>query len=185
MALKDLFRELVLEKGVTVKEISSQTGVSKQALHNIRRGVTKRPQMDTLIPLAKYFGVELKLLVDSIDEEPGEAKDRFAELAQRLNDQADTIVELQEELKRQAKENKLSDRPWKNIEVDNYQKEYLSQRYIPGGNVLVVELAGVSDLMMEEFYQFLAYLDDQRRKRRALNNGATEKQNGEREAGGS
>ncbi|NIT35165.1 MAG: helix-turn-helix domain-containing protein [candidate division Zixibacteria bacterium] len=57
LKLKEILTKLANRKGVSLPEISQETGISLQVLYNIRDGKTRRPQGRTIRRLADYFGI--------------------------------------------------------------------------------------------------------------------------------
>lgn len=52
-------REVMLEKGISVNEMSEKLGITRQSFYSIVNG---NPTMDTLIRIAKILGVTVKQL---------------------------------------------------------------------------------------------------------------------------
>ncbi len=52
-------REVMLEKGISVNEMSEKLGITRQSFYSIVNG---NPTMDTLIRIAKFLGVNIKEL---------------------------------------------------------------------------------------------------------------------------
>lgn len=52
-------REVMLEKGISVNEMSEKLGITRQSFYSIVNG---NPTMDTLIRIAKILGVNIKQL---------------------------------------------------------------------------------------------------------------------------
>lgn len=57
-------REVMLEKGISVNEMSEKLGVTRQSFYSIVNG---NPTMDTLIRIAKILGVNIKQLFKEDD----------------------------------------------------------------------------------------------------------------------
>ena len=51
-------RELVLQSGKTVVDVSREAGISKQTLHSLIKGVQKNPRMTTIYQLSVYFKID-------------------------------------------------------------------------------------------------------------------------------
>lgn len=63
-------REIMLEKGISVNEMSEKLGITRQSFYSIVNG---NPTMDTLIRIAKILGVTVKKLFK--DESNGNISD--------------------------------------------------------------------------------------------------------------
>lgn len=59
-------REIMLEKGISVNEMSEKLGITRQSFYSIVNG---NPTMDTLIRIAKILGVNIKQLFKEDDNE--------------------------------------------------------------------------------------------------------------------
>lgn len=57
-------REVMLEKGISVNEMSEKLGITRQSFYSIVNG---NPTMDTLIRIAKILGVDIKQLFKEDD----------------------------------------------------------------------------------------------------------------------
>ena len=57
-------REVMLEKGISVNEMSEKLGTTRQSFYSIVNG---NPTMDTLIRIAKILGVNIKQLFKEDD----------------------------------------------------------------------------------------------------------------------
>lgn len=57
-------REIMLEKGISVNEMSERLGITRQSFYSIVNG---NPTMDTLIRIAKILGVNIKQLFKEDD----------------------------------------------------------------------------------------------------------------------
>lgn len=57
-------REVILEKGISVNEMSEKLGITRQSFYSIVNG---NPTMDTLIRIAKILGVNIKQLFKEDD----------------------------------------------------------------------------------------------------------------------
>lgn len=57
-------REVMLEKGISVNEMSEKLGITRQSFYSIVNG---NPTMDTLIRIAKILGVNIKQLFKEND----------------------------------------------------------------------------------------------------------------------
>ena len=57
-------REIMLEKGISVNEMSEKLGITRQSFYSIVNG---NPTMDTLIRIAKILGVNIKQLFKEDD----------------------------------------------------------------------------------------------------------------------
>ena len=57
-------REVMLEKGISVNEMSEKLGITRQSFYSI---VSGNPTMDTLIRIAKILGVNIKQLFKEDD----------------------------------------------------------------------------------------------------------------------
>ena len=67
-------REVMLEKGISVNEMSEKLGITRQSFYSIVNG---NPTMDTLIRIAKILGVTVKKLFK--DESNGNISDNEKE----------------------------------------------------------------------------------------------------------
>ena len=142
MILKEIFEDLRIKKGVSVDDIADDTGISRSTLYNIKGGKTKRPNLkDVLMPLAKYFGVDVKIF---------------------LSEPADPLAARVAELERQAK---VAGPALHKISLDDGQRQYLHDKYITNE---VVSFAGrVDDLTpaaRETAYKLLFLWDEIIRK---------------------
>jgi len=161
MNIKDILKRLLLQRGVEIAEVARTAGISRQSLTNIISGKTARPQNKTVQRLAKYFEVppEYLLYGDDDEQEPdiAELRHEVAELEKRLNGPS-----------------------FQKVVVDDYQRERLIGKYFKGGvsGVLLVELAGMPDKMLEEFIRVL-YVYDEIKRRADANAGNNRKGNGD------
>lgn len=57
-------REVMLEKGISINEMSEKLGITRQSFYSIVNG---NPTMDTLIRIAKILGVNIKQLFKEDD----------------------------------------------------------------------------------------------------------------------
>ena len=142
MILKEIFEDLRIKKGVSVDDIADVTGISRSTLYNIKGGKTKRPNLkDVLIPLADYFGVDVKIF---------------------LSEPADPLAARVAELERQAK---VAGPALHKISLNDGQRQYLHDKYITNE---VVSFAGrVDDLTpaaRETAYKLLFLWDEILRK---------------------
>jgi len=151
MILKEIFEDLRIKKGVSVDDIADVTGISRSTLYNIKGGKTKRPNLkDVLIPLADYFGVDVKIF---------------------LSEPADPLAARVAELERQAK---VAGPALHKISLNDGQRQYLHDKYIVKD---VVSVAGrVDDLKpnaLETLYRLLFLWDEIIRKGK-VNDGRPE-----------
>ena len=57
-----VFENLMQKKGVTAYKVSKETGISQATLSDWRRG-RSQPKIDKLLKIAKYFGVDVNVLI--------------------------------------------------------------------------------------------------------------------------
>lgn len=155
MITGEILKRLILEKGVNVSDVVRETGLSPTPIYAILNGKAKRPLSSTIKKLADYFGVSSKYLLtgegaEEKDTDVALLKLRLAELEKRLNGQ---------NLRKTV--------------VDEYQRERLIRKYFKGGvsGVLLVELAGIPDRMLDEFLRVLYIYDEVKRRGDAQGNG--------------
>ncbi len=67
LKLRENIISLSKEKGVTVTKVASEIGIAKSTLHGWVEGVTPK-NLNTIIKLAKYFGVTLNELLLGFEE---------------------------------------------------------------------------------------------------------------------
>jgi transcriptional regulator with XRE-family HTH domain len=60
--LGERLRGVRLERDLTLQEVAEQTGISVATLSRIERGACKSLKSDTLVTLADWMGVEVKML---------------------------------------------------------------------------------------------------------------------------
>lgn len=75
-------REVMLEKGISVNEMSEKLGIARQSFYSIVNG---NPTMDTLIRIAKILGVNIKQLFKEDDNR------NFSDNEKEENDERDEI----------------------------------------------------------------------------------------------
>ena len=161
MKINEILKRLIYEKGVNVSDVVRETGLSATPIYAILNGKAKRPLSSTIKKLADYFGVTSKYLLtgDDDEQEPdiAELRHEVAELKKRLNGPS-----------------------FQKVIVDDYQRERLIGKYFKGGvsGVLLVELAGMPDKMLEEFIRVL-YVYDEIKRRADANAGNNRKGNGD------
>lgn len=54
-----LLKRLMVKAHLTESELSRRTGIGQPVIHRISSGETDNPKIDTLLPLADYFGLDL------------------------------------------------------------------------------------------------------------------------------
>ena len=153
MKINEILKRLIYEKGVNVSDVVRDTGLSATPIYAILNGKAKRPLSSTIKKLADYFGVTSKYLLTGEDEE-----------------REPEIVELRREVAELRK--RLNGPSFQKVVVDDYQRERLIGKYFKGGvsGVLLVELAGMPDKMLEEFIRVLYVYDEIKRRADAGNN---------------
>ncbi len=72
--LSTILKALMQDVGITVTELARQTGVGQPVIHRMASGETDNPKVGSLSPIAKFFGVNISML---IGDEPLPAS-RFA-----------------------------------------------------------------------------------------------------------
>ena len=75
-------REVMLEKGISVNEMSEKLGITRQSFYSIVNG---NPTMDTLIRIAKILGMNIKQLFKEDDN------GNFSDNEKEENDERDEI----------------------------------------------------------------------------------------------
>jgi len=154
MILKEIFEDLRIKKGVSVDDIADDTGISRSTLYNIKGGKTKRPNLkDVLMPLADYFGVDVKIFLSEPD---------------------DPLAELRAKVEALEKHAKNAGPALHKISLNDGQRQYLHDKYIVKD---VVSVAGrVDDLKpnaLETLYRLLFLWDEIIRKGK-VNDGRPE-----------
>lgn len=61
--LAAIIKSLMREKDISVTELARQTQVSQPVLHRLATGTTYNPQIETLLPIARFFAISLDQLV--------------------------------------------------------------------------------------------------------------------------
>lgn len=61
--LAPVMKSLMREKAISITELARQIHISQPVLHRLASGITYNPQIETLIPIAHFFGVTLDQLV--------------------------------------------------------------------------------------------------------------------------
>lgn len=64
--LADTLSHLMFKKGIKSAELARKTGVGQPVIYRLMTGITDNPQINTLKPIADYFGVSLDQLVGII-----------------------------------------------------------------------------------------------------------------------
>lgn len=57
-------KNLMISLNINESELSRQTSVGQPVIHKIAKGVTKNPSVETLLPIAKFFGVSIEALME-------------------------------------------------------------------------------------------------------------------------
>ena len=88
-------RVLRAERGLTLREAASLTGVAKETISDIERGI-RHPHDVTLAKLARGYGVPIERLIQVVEvataDEPEEGPAPRIELGQKINERFDAIV---------------------------------------------------------------------------------------------
>lgn len=73
--LRQLKRKMSLETGrdITYQDIANETGLSYQTVHRYATKVIPRPDYETVVTLAKFFGVPVEELI--LETESGNEED--------------------------------------------------------------------------------------------------------------
>ncbi len=61
--LSTVLKALMHDVGITVTELARQTGVGQPVIHRMASGETDNPKVGSLSPIAKFFGVNISMLV--------------------------------------------------------------------------------------------------------------------------
>ena len=61
--LSTILKALMHDVGITVTELARQTGVGQPVIHRMASGETDNPKVGSLSPIAKFFGVNISMLV--------------------------------------------------------------------------------------------------------------------------
>ena len=94
-SLAHKIRVLRAERGLTLREAASLTGVAKETISDIERGI-RHPHDVTLAKLARGYGVPIERLIQVVEvataDEPEEGPAPRIELGQKINERFDAIV---------------------------------------------------------------------------------------------
>ena len=94
-SLAHKIRVLRAERGLTLREAASLTGVAKETISDIERGI-RHPHDVTLAKLARGYGVPIERLIQVVEvataDEPEEGLAPRIELGQKINERFDAIV---------------------------------------------------------------------------------------------
>lgn len=58
-----ILKRLMLKENLTESELARRTGIGQPVIHRISSGETDNPKIDTLLPIAQYFQLDLSELV--------------------------------------------------------------------------------------------------------------------------
>lgn len=58
-----ILKRLMLKENLTESELARRTGIGQPVIHRISSGETDNPKIDTLLPIANYFSLDLSELV--------------------------------------------------------------------------------------------------------------------------
>ena len=83
MKFGDRVREARIERGMTQKELSDITGISKRALVNYENNISLPKSNDTYIRLAQALDVDLEVLKDESTEFVLKATEKYGERGRR------------------------------------------------------------------------------------------------------
>lgn len=61
--LAAVLKSLMREKNISVTELARQTEISQPVLHRLATGATYNPQIETLLPIARFFAVSIEQLI--------------------------------------------------------------------------------------------------------------------------
>jgi len=61
--LAAVIKSLMREKDISVTELARQTQISQPVLHRLATGTTYNPQIETLLPIAGFFGISIDQLI--------------------------------------------------------------------------------------------------------------------------
>ncbi|MCD6045732.1 MAG: peptidase S24-like domain protein [Gammaproteobacteria bacterium] len=61
--LSTVLKALMHDVGITVTELARQTGVGQPVIHRMASGETDNPKVGSLSPIAKFFGINISMLV--------------------------------------------------------------------------------------------------------------------------
>lgn len=61
--LNTILKALMHDVGITVTELARQTGVGQPVIHRMASGETDNPKVGSLSPIAKFFGVNISMLI--------------------------------------------------------------------------------------------------------------------------
>lgn len=61
--LAAIIKSLMREKDISVTELARQTQISQPVLHRLATGTTCNPQIETLLPIAGFFGISIDQLI--------------------------------------------------------------------------------------------------------------------------
>ena len=66
---QQILRQLIEERGISLKELSSETGVAAPNISRLLSSSDSNPTLSTLMPIARFFGVSVSMLIgESVDE---------------------------------------------------------------------------------------------------------------------
>lgn len=61
--LAAIIKSLMREKDISVTELARQTQISQPVLHRLTTGATYNPQIETLLPIARFFAISIDQLI--------------------------------------------------------------------------------------------------------------------------
>lgn len=63
LQLSSTLTRLMADKGIKSAELARKIGIGQPVIHRLMSGVTDNPQVQTLLPIAQYFGVTIDQLL--------------------------------------------------------------------------------------------------------------------------
>lgn len=144
MNISDRLVELINNKHVSAYEVSKKTGISEPTMSRILSGKTKKPNLDTLELLAKYFNVssswlltgegEMLISLEKTEESTDNSIRYLRETIDTKNDVIESKNDLIRRLEFENNQLKLENNQLKN-ELEASKKAQINAANAPTANV--------------------------------------------------
>lgn len=105
-SLKKKINNLMSQKNMSAIDIERETGLNKNTIYSITTGVSKNPSANTLMLLAKAFGISVEEMISDSDS-PIQEKTLSQEEIRAYSEATSTAIDAIIARKRQVTMNKL------------------------------------------------------------------------------